>query len=834
MPRCYDDRQRRRYGLRYPFAVRVLVLFFSSGLASLLLETVYRRQLTLLLGSAVTATSITLATFLAGLAWGAAALGPRADRSASPLGLYGRLEVGVALTGAAAVGAMTYGCSALLAPARAVGPWAAILVAAILILPSTFLMGGTLPALVRRAPRAVAVLYGINTLGAACGAALSGFVLFERIGVSATGWLGAALAGAVGTAALLSAREEAAPVVEEPAQPAGPGSVLVAAALGGAAALGYEVLWTRLLALPLRSYGYSFSLMLTLFLLGLVAGALLLAWAGPRVRRPFPLLAAVQLAGGAYVAASVLWLPRLLAAPREGGGFGAFVLGGALHAAPLVLPPTILSGIAFPLAVRSYTTSTEGAGRAAGRVTTANVLGSIAGALAAGLLLLPALGAPRSLAVLGAIGALGGAAAAWAAWPPRFRWVAVAVPLACCLGAAVSDRPFRDAYSRTRAGDRVESLFFRESATDTVAVVRRGYGFRDPDAKSVIVNGIAMTATVKPVWRYMAAEGHLPALLAPAPSKALVICVGTGITLEALASHASVASIDAVDLSEGILEALPVFAHENREAFRDPRVRLVHADGRHHLELTRAQYDLITLEPPPPIVAGSVHLYTLDFYRLCRRHLNSGGVVAQWLPLHAQSLASARATARTFLEAFPHAQLWLPSIRDAVLIGSDRELRPDPERFRAAFADPRTRASLDAAYLETPEALAATYLLDRDGIARWSAGADLVTDDRPSIEFFRPYGRNMTDAEIGTLLDAGVAPALFPGLEAERDAHLDYVRAEATDDRDLARRAAVAARATRFGRYRFGCDEPQLAALAAEDPSKAAKQRETCERLFGE
>src|SRR6185369_11518196 len=125
----------------------------------------------------------------------------------------------------------------------------------------------------------------------------------------------------------------------------------------------------------------------------------------------------------------------------------------------------------------------------------------------------------------------------------------------------------------------------------------------------------------------------------------------------ALLASPGVAQVDAVDLSEGILRALPLFSQENRRASADPRLRLHHADGRHFLETTRERYGLITLEPPPPIVAGSVHLYALEFYRLCRGHLLPGGVVAQWLPLHGQSLGSARAVARTFLQAFPHAQL---------------------------------------------------------------------------------------------------------------------------------------------------------------------------------
>ncbi len=845
----------------------VLALFFVSGAASLLLETVFRRELTLYVGSAATATSLTLATFLGGLAIGAALFGKLADRNERPLRLYGFLELGVGVAGALVVALLAYGREALLAPVRAAGAgpgaaWIAAIVAAAVLLPPTILMGGTLPALVRHGARGreaalgpVAVLYGINTLGGSAGAALGGFVLFEAVGVSATGWLGAGLSVATGAIALAVDRGTApapAPAKRAVSPSAAPSirrAAIAAATLGGAAALGYEVVWTRLLALPLRSYSYSFSLMLSLFLFGLVVGSLTLAGLEGRIRDPLQALARVQLAAGSWVALSVLWLPRLLAPSAEAGGFGAFVSAGVLRAAPVVIPPTILSGMALPLAVRAYGSSPERVGAEVGAVYAANTAGSIVGALLAGLALVPLLGASRSLAVLAAVGALSGAAAAQG--PRRTghaAWAPIGIAALCAAAALVPPGPYVRAFSRTGRSQEslLDPLFFREGATDTVAVVRRAYGFRDPDAKSVVVNGIAMTATVKPVWRYMAAEGHLPALFAPAPARALLVCVGTGITLGALASHDSVASVDAVDLSESMLLALPVFERENAAAFRDPKVRLVHADGRHLLELGGRPYDLITLEPPPPIIAGSVHLYTLDFYRLCRARLSPGGVVAQWLPLHAQSLASARATARTFLEAFPNAQLWLPSIRDAVLIGSERPLRLDPSRLRAAYAEPRSRASLEAAYLETPAALLGTYLLDRDGIARWSKGADLITDDRPWMEFFRRYGRTMADGEIGTLLapppgslDAvlgpGFDPAFRASVEAERASHRLYLRSEIDKDAEGARASATSSRATRFGLYRLGCDEPQLTALREETASGPVWRRQVdmCARLTG-
>jgi len=845
--------------------VIVRLLFFLSGVASLGLEIVFRRELALYVGSEVAATSLTLATFLGGLALGAAILGRVADRTARPLRLYAVLELGVGVTGAIAVAVLTYGRDLLLAPVRAAGLGpsgfvVAAAIAAMLLLPPTILMGGTLPALTRYALRGggrllgpLAMLYGANTLGAAFGAALAGFVLFEAVGVSATGWLCASLALLVGALALAIDTRSGVPLELAASEtlerrPANGAIVATIAALGGVAALGYEVVWTRLLVIPLRSYAYSFSLMLSLFLVGLVIGALTLARFESRIHDALKTLAVVQLASGACVAASVVWLPGVLSAPTEGSGFAALLGNGLLRAGPVVLPPTIFCGMALPLAIRVFSGAAGSAGRAVGTVYAANTVGAIAGALVSGLVLLPAFGASRSLALLATLGAIAGAIAALVAWGPTARgWAGIAIVAASGLVVWLPPRPYIEAFSRTGRvpGTIGETLFYREGATDTVAVVRREYGFRDPDAKSVLVNGIAMTATVKPVWRYMAAEGHLPALFAPAPTRGLVICVGTGITLGALASHESVTSIDAVDLSESVLAALPIFDHENRAAYRDPKVTIVHADGRHVLQLSDRRYGLITLEPPPPIVAGSVHLYTQDFYRLCRARLDTGGVVAQWLPLHAQSLASAKATARTFVEAFPYVKLWLPSIRDAVLIGSDQPLRLNLESLRAAYASATTRASLDAAYFETPEALLGTYLLDRAGVVRWSAGADLITDDRPWIEFFRRYGRTMSDGEIATLLTPPLGdieellgndadPALRSAVAGERSAHLLYLRAGIDKDPARSREAALASRATRFGLYRLGCDGPQLEALRADPAGEAAwrKQAEMCRGLI--
>jgi spermidine synthase len=826
------------------------VLFVLSGMAGLVLEAVLLRQLAWIFGSTAVAASIVLAAFMGGLALGAAWFGRWADRHPRPLGLFGMLEIGTACAAAGLVWLLGSGRPFFLAPLRVLepGPFerlAELTLAFVLVLVPTVLMGGTLPAISRavidrmdRFVGSLGMLYGLNTLGAAAGVFLAGFFLIEWLGVSGSAYAAAAVHLVVGLTAVALARTGGAdgPALPRAGPPApdahAPRAVAracgAAAFLGGFAMLGYEVVWTRLLSLPLRSFSYSFSLMLSLFLLGLCIGAVALGLTGRFVRRPALWVGWLQIAMGAYVASSVLWLPSRLA-PVPAESFEEFLLRAALRAAPVVLPPTVLSGMVLPLAARGIAGGERRIGGDVGRAYGLNTAGAIAGALAAGLVLLPALGAALSLAALAAFQAAGGAAVLGLSFRrPAVRVAAALAALACAAPLGADRERFVTAFLEATRSEKIgDLLFFHEGASDTVAVVRRDYGFRDRGAKSLITNGVLMSATVKPVWRYMALEGHLPVLLAAGRERALAVGVGTGITLGAVVSHPEIERIDAVELSEGVIRALEHFRDENGGAHGDPRVRLVREDGRHWLELNPESYDVITLEPPPPIVAGSVHLYSLDFYELCLRRLKAGGVVAQWLPLHAQSLASARMTARTFLDAFPWVTLWLPSARDAVLVGSREPPRLSLERLRGTFAEPRTRENFERAWLETPEALLGTFLLDRSGVERWAAGAPTITDERPWMEFFRHQGGNMSDGDIATLLDVppgdldwidglAEAPQTAARVRDERRALRAYVQSHVTGDDRLGLAAAALSRETEFFLSRYGCAREQVEALRAE------------------
>ena len=836
-------------------------LFVLSGAAALVFETVFLRQLAWLFGNSATATALVLAAIMAGLALGATIFGRAADRVSSPLRLFGMLELAAAAAGSLLVVLLGPGRQIVLAPARLVETGGLqrvieLVLAFMLVLIPSMLMGGTLPALTRVVVRklsglagSLGLLYGLNTLGAAAGVFAAGFFLFERLGVTGSAFAAAGIQVGVGITAIVLARGDH----RTPATPDATGvaatpsrrvsqACLLAAAAGGMAMLGYEVLWTRLLSLFMRSFSYSFSLMLALFLIGLCLGAVLLAALSSRIRSPLAWLAGLQVSMGLWVAASVIWLPeRLGRIPST--SFTEFLTEATLRAAWIVLPPTILSGMALPLAVRGFAAGLGRLGADVGRVYAFNTIGAIVGALGAGLLLLPLLGVGQSLTLLATLNALSGAAVLALTRQGAVRiGLATTLSLACLIPLARGSAPFVRAFLEASPGSRTmgELLYYKEGATDTVAIVRREYGFFDTRAKSLITNGIAMTATVKPVWRYMTAEGHLPVLFNRDPRNALAVGVGTGITLNALVSHPELESIVAVELSEAVIEGLEYFGHENGGSHRDPRVRLVRDDGRHWLELNDTRFDVITLEPPPPIVAGSVHLYSLDFYRLCNRRLAEGGVVAQWLPLHAQSEASARMTARTFLEAYPHAMLWLPSVRDAVLIGSLQPLELSLARLRQVHSTPETRANLVDAYLESPEALLATFLLDRDGIVEWVRDAPVITDEHPWMEFFLHQGGNMDDGDIAPLLEidqgnlgwlSSVDAGVLRTIEEENAALRLYAESTVLGNPSSIVTAARRSRATEFFLYPHGCTTLQIEALRSDDPG--VTPQEVADRLKG-
>ena len=745
----------------------VALLFFVSGAVALGFEVVWARQLATVLGGATTSVAYVVALFMGGMALGYALGGRIAPRVRRPVRIYGAVEIALALLG--------LGASHLLPGLSPGGAW---LGAALLIAPCTILAGMTLPILAEatRGPLggAMGLLYGVNTAGAVVGTLLAGLWAIGAMGLTATagvlaltggtvGLLALGLGGSIGLVDRPAAADGAAP--SRPTTAPGPRLPLILACAAGLASISEEVLWTRALLPHLNSSTYAFSMILAVFLLGLALGA---GWSGRMIRRrpdsARTLLVVTQLAA----ALLVLLSPELLriaehAVPgyvgvRRATGLSLWLgtVGVSLvRTAFALLPPTFALGCALPLLAQIHAGDGPERGAAAGRISAWNTVGAVAGALLARFALLPALGVGMSLQAVALIHVAVAAAAA-PALPRRSTVLLVAGGVAGLAVFRPAAAPF---LGRLVAPHKV--LMADEGVQDTTAVAELQFP-AVKGARQIFSNGIAYAGDTPGGKRYMRLLGHLPALLAERQTKALVICVGTGMTAAAVARHAAFERIDLVDISPVVTETLPWFRRSNDGVWEDPRVRLHIADGRRFVASADAgSYDVITLEPPPPRAAGVAALYSTEFYEGAKRLLSPGGAVAQWLPLHGMTVEELTMLTRTFLQVFPDGRLIRIKDNEAALVAggtwahaSARAAAPSVAEHLAGIGAPNPQ--------ELPRASGAA-------LRAVIGPGDVVSDDHPRVEHFAAglsWRSGDDDDERKRFVTAIFGPAKAPAVDA--------------------------------------------------------------------
>ncbi|MCP1403337.1 putative membrane-bound spermidine synthase [Achromobacter insolitus] len=767
-------------------AVRPAALLFLSGTAALVFQVLWIKQLSLVVGVEVSAIAGSVSAFFLGLALGGWLLGRQADRLQRPVRFYAMLEAAVALSCLAVTWLLARSAAAFVA-IEAHSTAAAWLGVGLLLAVPAFLMGGTLPVLLRAVSRGDAdvsrrggALYAANTCGAILGALLPAFFLIPRFGVQGAALAAAALnllaaAGAwlldrsagSGTTPAQDAQLAAAPL------PAQARLAVALYAVAGAVALGYEVLWSQMIVPFMSTRAFAFAIVLATYLAGLAIGAALYARWAHRVRNPWPVFGFLIAGAGLVAVLEVALLGKWLVLAQTyaeaavyqwtGSGFAGMCARFAVAAASLVLAPTLLLGAAFPAVLR-IAVGDQRVGREAGVVLACNTLGGIAGTLLTGFLLLPALGLVRTLGVLAAIAAAVGAIAAWrgrADGRATTGWATGVVGLGTL--AVVAMLPM-DQFARLLPGASGAGLvFYEESHGGTVAVVERaGNGNR---FHRLYIQGVSNSGDAMPSLRYMRLQALLPLIVHNAePKSALVVGYGTGITAGALSQYRGLEKRAVAELLPAVLRAAPHF-QGTFQAATDPGLDKRLRDGRRELQASAERWDLITLEPPPPSAAGVVNLYSRDFYQLAANRLAPQGIVAQWLPLPTQNEEDTRALVASFIEVFPHAQLWTSELHEMLLLGSMQPLTLDAARIQARYSQPDTAAALKAVGVPSAAALLSTWVTDRDGLARFAGDAQAVTDDRPGIE----YATWVRPREVVRVLPTLLALRSEPPLQGASD-----------------------------------------------------------------
>ena len=685
--------------------------FFLSGVAALVYQVTWQRILALHSGVGIYSIAVIVAAFMLGLGAGSHAGGVMSARvsRAAALRRFALVELGIAAFGAASV--VLYYDWLYVHGARLYEPlWRAALLHMAALVPPTFLMGMSLPFLVRAmvesaptAGRTIGRLYAVNLLGAACGAALTPWVLIRVFGMrGAVLW--AAGANALAAVIVLVARrppeDEAASVSDAPALPAeGARSHPLALwavlyALGGFCALSLEMLWFRITDVALKATSFTFGTVLCVYLLGMAAGTFAGVPLAPRVRDPLRAFLRCQAAilvwaAGAVTLLAVLpaGLPPMPSLLEYWSGPRPFNLGVdwrlglllLLYAGlPLLLygVPTFLMGLSFTLLQRAVHDDPRTSGRKVGLLQAANIAGCVAGSLAVGL---GALGWWGTTGTLRALLVVGLVFAATLAWLRRPAWDAAV------LGAALAGLFFavpgqEKLWLRLHAvgedGGMVE-----EDATGMAALLPGGGRW------SLWVNG--RTNSSLPFGGFHTLLGAAPAVMHPEPREVAIIGLGSGDTAWAAGCRRETRRVTVYEICAPQVALLRRVAREEHPparlpAFlRDPRIRTVVADGRNALAMSEPRFDVIEMDALFPSSPFSGNLYSAEFFKLCASRLRPGGMMVAWSPK--------RRIAATFKSAFPYV---IDMRHGQLLVGSNDPVAVDLEAWRARAASPEVEAYL--------------------------------------------------------------------------------------------------------------------------------------------
>lgn len=815
-------------------------LLFLSGGCALVYQTGWMREFRLVFGGTTAACAAVSAVFMGGIGLGSAILGRRTDRTANPLRLYAFLEIAIALAAGASpwlidlVGQAYVLLGGQVALGSTGGTGVRFVLAALVLGVPTCLMGGTLPAAIRavitpedRMRNGAAILYGVNTLGAVAGTAMSTFVLLPWLGTRGTLWLAALANGGVGAVAWVWSRRVAflaigrgeatmrqarRSVVQASSKarlqdargklvecPSSSLPVYLAAGIVGFAFFLMELVWYRMLGPILGGTTFTFGLILTVALLGIGLGGAAYAILSRRLAPSLAAFAATCSLEAACIAIPFAMGDRLALLAAEYGaeavGFGGQVVGWAVVASLVVFPAAFVSGIQFPLLLALAGQGEKEVGKQVGLTLASNTLGAILGSLTGGFGLLPLLTAPGAwiavvvLLILLAISTLLLATGRRGVSREWLIPVGAAAVAAVCLWSEGPTAAWRHSgigagrFQLPQGGANViqhwsntkcrQVLWQAEGVEASVALVA-------DDGLSFFVNGKSDgSATGDAGTQIML--GVLPAMLHASPKSGLVVGLGTGETPGWLAEVPSIERVVVVELEPAVDEMARRCAPVNHDVLNHPKVRRIYNDARDVLLTTTDRYDLIASEPSNPYRAGVANLFTQEFYEACRARLEEGGLFVQWVQGYEIDESTIRTIAATLRSVFAHVEVWQTKPDDMLWVCSPRPFHYPVERIRQRTIQEPFRSALACGWRVTDlegvfsRFVAGPRLIDK--IAHEEKGR-LNKDDRNQIEYDfaktvgKSTGFSIDELHRKAVLDAAHRPSLDDG------SRIDWKRVE--------------------------------------------------------
>jgi len=752
-----------------------MLIYFCSGVCSLIDEVVWVRLLKLTLGNTVYASSIVVSVFMGGLALGALVMGRYADQVRRRLRLYALLEVIAALSALSLPWILQFADGAYrwffvkYQPLPAGLLAVQVIISAGVLLVPTMVMGSTLPllgryvtALQNRVGPLVGRLYALNMLGAALGCFLAGFVLIRTFGVMGALYIAAGINMLVAfggwilsrfyDVSALPAAEVAA--VEKPAadaEPAGSRGVIyllmTAFFLSGLISIGYELIWMRSIVFLLGGYTYVFSAVLTVYLLGNVLGAWLGTKLSKRLKNPatgFAVsLSCLGVLGIFYIPWLSMWHLKIVSYTQtsltellNNSVFKAMVWP-FFQSIFLFLLPAVVMGIGFPLALQAWGNLRHKVGQTTAAVYGVNTIGAVLGGLATGFLLIPLLGVQLSITVLGLTGIWLGFTMIQA-FTPGLKIVrrlgCLTVALVLTVTAVIIPSDLFERQLVQRLGTKL--LAIKEAVTTTVSIHEDSAG-----TLMLATSGIQVAGDSYGLQAVQKMLGHLGLLLNENTKRVLSVGFGAGQTTACMSLH-SLERIDGVEISPELTElALQFFPHINLGERLDEKVNMYFMDAKNYLHLSQSRYDLIINDCiDPKKFAENASLFTREYFQSALEHLNPGGTFGTYLPYEMIPKSCIDSILGTFADVFPNVTIWFPVTSTAghlylYLAGSG-----EPQLFSPKHIDELLRQKgigESAGYINfyNSHYVLSCYIADQDDLKKYLNGFHLNSDFKPYVEF---------------------------------------------------------------------------------------------------
>ncbi len=782
------------------FLPLLLILFAGSGCSALIYEIVWFQLLQLTIGSTAISLGFLLATYMGGLCIGSVGFPRIRAAKQHPLRIYAYLELGIALFAVIVLFGFPLLDRIYIASSVNGMPGMLLrgLISAICLLPPTILMGASLPAISRwieSSPSGVSwwgLLYAGNTAGAVFGCLFAGFYLLRIYNIAVATYVAVAINVCVAAISFLlvsrtpihasaEPRDELSAASSSPA----PGkisaklsapldgelwTIYVTIAISGACALGGEVVWTRLMGMMLGSTVYVFSIILAVFLVGLALGSVIGSWLQRAMNSRLALgwsqiLLTLAIAWTAYMIADSLpyWPinPLLSASP-----WLTFQVD-LVRSLWAMLPPTILWGASFPLALgavasaRSHSRNasevsvSEDSGRIVGGVYAANTLGAIIGALFVSLILIPWVGTQNSQRLLLLLSAVG---AAIALVPYIFQrksadvaaWLTATLVLSGFLAWNVDAVPGRlIAYGRKMPLNISSSQVLEvvEGRNSSIAITQWSDG-----AMEIDVNGHVEATSEIYDMKLQRMVGHLPALLHPNPKSVLGIGFGAGVSAGTFTTYPGIEHITVCEIEPKIPPtSTKYFAQQDYNVMNNPRTRIIYDDARHYVLTTADKFDVIASDPLDVFVKGTAALYSKEYFDAVKAHLNPGGMFSLYVPLYESDELTVKSELATFFAVFPYGTVWANTVNgqgyDMVFMGQAEPLKINLDEIQQRYNRTDYAAvaqSLREIGVSSPQDLFSTFAGQQSDLGPWVGGTPITHDLDLRLQYIGGWSINST------------------------------------------------------------------------------------------